>query len=93
MMLEARHGGAIGTADAAAISDLRRLGFADPVDASDRRLLALLSTFDLKLQLGRSLDGGAWIAAAVWDPWRRHGRRCVRRSQFPASGRNPFMPG
>ena len=68
MMLEARHGVAIGTADAAAISDLRRLGFADPADASDRRLLALLSAFDLKLELGRSLDVSAWIAAAVWEP-------------------------
>jgi ribosomal protein S12 methylthiotransferase accessory factor len=68
MMLEARHGGAIGTADMAAISDLRDLGFADPVDASDRRLLALLSAFDLRLQLSRSLDGCTWIAAAVWAP-------------------------
>ncbi len=59
---------AIEAADEAAISDLRRLGFAEPMDASDRRLLALLSTFDLRLQLGRSLDGGAWIAAAVWEP-------------------------
>jgi ribosomal protein S12 methylthiotransferase accessory factor len=68
MMLEARHGVAIEAADEAAISDLRRLGFADPMDASDRRLLALLSAFGLRLQLGRSPDGSAWIAATVWKP-------------------------
>ena len=68
MMLEARHGVAIEAADEAVISDLRRLGFAEPMDASDRRLLALLSAFGLRLELGRSLDGGAWIAAAVWEP-------------------------
>ncbi len=59
---------AIEAAEPSAVSDLRRLGFADPVDASDRRLLALLSAFDLRLQVGRSLDGFAWIAAAVWEP-------------------------
>ena len=63
MMLEARHG-----VDQAVLSDLSHLGFADPVDASDRRLLALLPAFDLRLQVGRSLDGSAWIAAAVWEP-------------------------
>jgi ribosomal protein S12 methylthiotransferase accessory factor len=68
MMLGTRHGVAIEAGDAAALSALRRLGFADPVDTADRRLLALLSTFDLRLQLGRSLDGGAWIAAAMWNP-------------------------
>jgi ribosomal protein S12 methylthiotransferase accessory factor len=67
MMLEARHGVAIEAAEPSAVSDLHRLGFADPVDASDRRLLALLSAFDLKLELGRGLDGSAWIAAAVWE--------------------------
>lgn len=68
MLLEARHGVAVEAADPAALSDLGRLGFADPVDPSDCRLLALLSTFDLKLELGRSLDGSAWIAVAVWEP-------------------------
>jgi ribosomal protein S12 methylthiotransferase accessory factor len=68
MILEARHGVAIEAADEAALSDLRRLGFAEPMDASDRRLLALLSAFGVRLQLGRSLDGAAWIAATVWEP-------------------------
>jgi ribosomal protein S12 methylthiotransferase accessory factor len=68
MMLDAKHGRAAADADAIARSDLRRLGFADPLDAADGRLLALLSAFDLKLQLGRALDGRAWIAAAVWEP-------------------------
>ena len=68
MMLEARHGVAIEAAEPSAVSDLHRLGFTDPMDASDRRLLALLSAFDLKLEVGRSLDGSAWIAAAVWEP-------------------------
>jgi ribosomal protein S12 methylthiotransferase accessory factor len=68
MMLEARHGVAIEAGDSAAISDLHRLGFADPPDTADRRLLALLTAFGLRLQLGRSLDGGAWIAATVWEP-------------------------
>ncbi|MBA4098342.1 MAG: hypothetical protein C0484_16450 [Rhodospirillum sp.] len=68
MMLEARHGVAIEVAEPAVLSDLHRLGFGDPLAAADRRLLALLSTFDLKLQLGRSMDGSSWIAAAVWEP-------------------------
>ena len=68
MMLEARHGVAIEVAEPAVLSDLHRLGFGDPLAAADRRLLALLSMFDLKLQLGRSLDGSAWIAAAVREP-------------------------
>ena len=51
MMLEARHGVAIEAAEPSAVSDLHRLGFADPVDASDRRLLALLSAFDHRSRL------------------------------------------
>lgn len=68
MMLEAKHGRAAMGADATVRSDLRRLGFGDPMVAADSRLLALLPAFELKLQLGRALDGHAWIVAAVWEP-------------------------
>lgn len=68
MMLDAKHGRAAMGSDGTVRSDLHRFGFGDPMDAADRRLLALLSAFDLKLQLGQALDGHAWIAAAVWEP-------------------------
>lgn len=63
MMLDARHG-----LDEAAIRELSRVGFGDPLDPAESRLLSLLSVFALRLQLGRALDGCAWIAAAVWEP-------------------------
>jgi ribosomal protein S12 methylthiotransferase accessory factor len=62
--LDARHGAAAMTE--AALRDLRRLGFG-ALTESDRRLLALLARFDLHLQIGRTLDGQAWIAVAPWE--------------------------
>lgn len=65
MELDARHGAAAMTE--ASLRDLRRLGFGELTE-SDRRLFALLARFDLRLQIGRTLDGQAWIAAALWEP-------------------------
>lgn len=63
-----------------ALQDLYRLGFVDRAPDErwrwrgaddDRRLLALLSTFALRLQVGRLLGETVCIAAALWEP--QHG--------------------
>jgi ribosomal protein S12 methylthiotransferase accessory factor len=61
------------------LQDLCRLGFVERNSAgrwswrglnidTDRRLFALISTFDLRLQVGAIGDGRAWVAAALWEP-------------------------
>ena len=61
------------------LQDLCRLGFVERTGAgrwswrglnidADRRLFSLISTFDLRLQVGELEEGRAWVAAALWQP-------------------------
>src|SRR5262245_59640498 len=48
--------------------DERSWTWTGPDPDADRRLLALLSRFDLQVEVLQTEDGAAWLALLVWEP-------------------------